>query len=54
MFDKDFITSRGLIFNGHYLPYNPKLAVKVKELRKNMTKAEKAKYIKHLMGCGEK
>ena len=37
----DDIKQRGLIFTGRHLPYNRKLAVRAKELRKNMTPAEK-------------
>jgi len=40
-FDKDFLISRWLILSNHRLSYNPKLKDRAKELRKNMTKAEK-------------
>ncbi len=40
-FMKDQIISRGLIYSQYHLPYNPKLIDRAKELRKNMTAAEK-------------
>ena len=36
---------RGLIFTGRHLPYNPRLIERAKELRKNMTSAEKKLWI---------
>ena len=41
LFSKDELRKEGLIFNGYHLPYNPKLVEKARELRKNMTEAEK-------------
>jgi len=41
MYYKDELKSRGLITTGFHLPYNPKLIHRAKELRKNMTEAEK-------------
>ena len=40
-FSQEFLKSRGLILGTSHLPYNPKLIDKARELRKNMTKAEK-------------
>ena len=39
--NKEEIKRRGLIWKGHHLPYNPRLVQRAKELRKNMTPAEK-------------
>ncbi len=39
--NEDDIKRRGLIFTGRHFPYNPKLTGRAKELRKNMTPAEK-------------
>ena len=39
--NEEDIKKRGLIFTGRYLPYNPKLVERAKELRKEMTPAEK-------------
>ncbi|MBN1294235.1 MAG: endonuclease domain-containing protein [Candidatus Latescibacteria bacterium] len=39
--NKEDIKRRGLIFTGRYLPYNPKLKERARELRKRMTPAEK-------------
>ena len=39
--NKEDIKRRGLIFTGRHFPYKPKLAGRAKELRKNMTPAEK-------------
>ena len=39
--NNDDIKRRGLIFKGRYLPYNPRLVERAKELRKNMTPAER-------------
>jgi adenine specific DNA methylase Mod/very-short-patch-repair endonuclease len=41
LFSKDELRKEGLISNGYHLPYNPKLVEKARELRKNMTEAEK-------------
>ena len=38
---KEEIKKRGLICTGFHLPYNPKLKERARELRKNMTDAEK-------------
>ncbi len=40
-FDPLALASRGLITTGFHLPYNPKLIERARELRKNMTPAEK-------------
>jgi type I restriction enzyme S subunit len=40
-FDEDELKKRGLISDGGYLPYNPKLKEKARELRNNMTVSEK-------------
>lgn len=39
--DKTTLTARGLITTGFHLPYNPKLKQTARQLRKNMTPAEK-------------
>ncbi len=39
--NEEDIKRRGLLFTGRHLPYNPKLTGRAKELRKNMTPAEK-------------
>jgi very-short-patch-repair endonuclease len=41
LFSKDELRKEGLISNGYHLPYNPKLVERARELRKNMTEAEK-------------
>jgi len=41
LFSKDELQKEGLISNGYHLPYNPKLVERARELRKNMTEAEK-------------
>ena len=49
-FDKNSLSKRHLIFNGRHLPYSPDLKQQAKELRKNMTKAERKlwfEYLKH-------
>jgi len=38
---EDDIKRRGLIFTGRHLPYNPMFVKRAKDLRKNMTPAEK-------------
>jgi very-short-patch-repair endonuclease len=48
LFDNKFLLSRGLVFNGRHLPYNPDLVLRAKELRKNMTKAEKVVWFRFL------
>jgi very-short-patch-repair endonuclease len=35
------VRKRGLIWDGHWLPYNPNLVEKARALRKSMTRAEK-------------
>lgn len=41
MLYKNELKTRGLITTGHHFPYNPNLVPRAKELRKNMTDAEK-------------
>jgi|GEM_PF-78679 len=41
LFSKEELKEQGLITTGYHLPYNPKLVERAKELRKNMTEAEK-------------
>lgn len=41
LYDEQWLKSRGLITTGFHLPYNPKLKERARELRKNMTEAEK-------------
>ena len=41
MFSVDDLKKRGLIFSGLFLPYNPRLIPRAKELRKRMTTAER-------------
>ena len=41
MYSQEEIRKRGLITSGFHLPYNPNIMEQAKELRKNMTKAEK-------------
>ena len=41
VYDKDWLMNRGLVWNGRPMPYNPDLKERAKELRKNMTKAER-------------
>jgi very-short-patch-repair endonuclease len=40
-FGKEELHKRGLITNGRCMPYNPKLVERAKELRNNMTLAER-------------
>jgi very-short-patch-repair endonuclease len=40
-FTSEDLKRRGLIFNGRHLPYNPNLLSRARELRKNMTPAER-------------
>jgi hypothetical protein len=37
LYDKKVLRERGLVTNGFYLPYNPKLTARANELRKNVT-----------------
>ncbi len=46
--DEDYLKSRWLIFWGRYLPYNPDLHDRAKEMRKNMTLAEKKLWVSFL------
>ena len=39
--NQEDINKRGLIFTGRHLPYNPRLKDRAKELRRDMTPAEK-------------
>ena len=48
MYYKDELKSRGLITTGFHLPYNPELIERAKELRKNMTEAEKKLWKEYL------
>jgi len=41
LFDEQWLKNRGLITTGYHLPYNPKLKEHARELRKNLTEAEK-------------
>ena len=41
MFTNDELKQRGLVFTGRFLPYNPDLIPRAKELRAHMTPAEK-------------
>jgi very-short-patch-repair endonuclease len=45
---KDELKFRGLVTTGFHLPYNPKLISRAKELRKNMTDAEKKLWKEYL------
>jgi len=40
VWDRETLKSRGLISNGHCLPYNPGLVERARELRKQMTPSE--------------
>lgn len=40
-FDKSFLKKRGLIYKGGHLPYNPKLVERARNMRQNMTLAER-------------
>ncbi|MDD3646342.1 MAG: DUF559 domain-containing protein [Candidatus Gracilibacteria bacterium] len=46
--DEDYLKSRGLIFGGKYLPYNPNLQERAKEMRKNLTLAERRLWVSFL------
>ena len=48
MYRKDEQKNRGLISTGFHLPYNPKFVFRAKELRKNMTEAEKKLWKEYL------
>ena len=48
MYYKNELKSRGLISTGFHLPYNPKLIHRAKDLRKNMTEAEKKLWKEYL------
>ena len=48
MLYKDELKNRGLITTGFHLPYNPNLVSRAKEMRKNMTDAEKKLWKKYL------
>jgi len=42
---KRLLRKRGLISTGYHIPYNPKLKQRARELRKNMTLAEKRMWL---------
>ncbi|MDQ7009074.1 MAG: DUF559 domain-containing protein [Candidatus Gracilibacteria bacterium] len=46
--DSDYLKSRGLIFGGRYLPYNPDLNDRARELRNNMTSTESKIWYQYL------
>jgi len=48
---QEFLQSRWLITSARRLPYNPKLKDRARELRKNMTKAEKKLWFDFLQNC---
>ncbi|MDP2983192.1 MAG: endonuclease domain-containing protein [Candidatus Latescibacter sp.] len=48
MFSADDLKKRGLIFTGRFLPYNPDLIQRAKELRKRMTSAERKLWLECL------
>jgi len=39
-YNEEYLKSRWLVFGGRYLPYNPDLQDRAKQMRKNMTVAE--------------
>lgn len=41
LWDEEYLKTRWLILGGRYLPYNPKLKDRAKEMRKNATFTEK-------------
>lgn len=45
-FDQAFLKSRGLIYKGGHLPYNPNLVQRAKQMRQNMTLAEEKIWFK--------
>jgi len=47
-FDAEILKKRGLVFNGRHLPYNPKLVERARQLRKNMTPAERKLWFGYL------
>lgn len=49
-FDEEELRERGLISDGGYLPYNPKLKERARELRNNMTLSEKKLWKGFLQG----
>jgi very-short-patch-repair endonuclease len=48
LFSKEELRKQGLISTGYHLPYNPDLVERAKELRKNMTPAEKKLWYEYL------
>lgn len=50
MLDKNFFKSKGLITTGFHLPYNPDLKEKARDLRKNLTEAERKLWFRYLRG----
>jgi len=48
LFSKEELQKQGLISTGYHLPYNPDLVERAKELRKNMTPAEKKLWYEYL------
>jgi len=48
LFSKETLIENGLISSGYHLPYNPKLVERAKELRKNMTEAERKLWNEYL------
>jgi very-short-patch-repair endonuclease len=50
LFDTKDLKQRGLIFTGRYLPYNPHLIERAKELRKHLTPAERKLWWDFLRG----
>jgi len=48
LFEQDSLKEKKLITTGYHLPYNPDLVHKAKQLRKNMTEAEKRLWYKYL------
>jgi very-short-patch-repair endonuclease/DNA modification methylase len=48
LYSKEELRKQGLISTGYHLPYNPNLVERAKELRKNMTAAEKKLWYEYL------
>jgi len=48
LFSKEELRKEGLISTGYHLPYNPDLVERAKDLRKNMTPAEKKLWYEYL------
>ena len=48
LFSKEELQKEGLISTGYHLPYNPDLVERAKDLRKNMTPAEKKLWYEYL------